>query len=198
MGILRWVEGELTDRFLGSASAPIMDPFTLAPPGTAAASRPPPVAARNCLRSTDLLPRELPMPDPQKCTSHAGQITTRGIIRLLSRRGSHKIVLLGTKCEEFVQRRIAHTPLTGIANHARFRVLSLRLLASKRVQSGDGNSGRGYAFRRHFSILNGVHEHFNRLTGVRRNKDSGREQSAAHPCLTCFRQPIAARKWQFE
>src|SRR5580658_5826030 len=101
MGILRFAEGEAVDCFLeaGAASEPprTMESLILTPPGTAAASRPPPVAARNCLRSTDLLARELRMPNPPKSPSHPGQITARGIIRLLSGRGSHKIVLVGAK-----------------------------------------------------------------------------------------------------
>jgi hypothetical protein len=36
------------------------------------------------------------MPNPQKWPSRPGQITTRGIIRLLRGRGSHKIVLAGS------------------------------------------------------------------------------------------------------
>ena len=35
--------------------------------------------------------------NPPKSPSHPGQITARGIIRLLSGRGSHKIVLVGMK-----------------------------------------------------------------------------------------------------
>src|SRR5208282_1234224 len=103
MGILRCAEGEAVDCLLdaGAASslARTMESLILTPPGTAAASRPPPVAARNCLRSTDLLGRVLLMPNPPKSPSHPGQITARGIIRLLSERGSHKIVLVGTKRE---------------------------------------------------------------------------------------------------
>src|SRR5580692_3028503 len=101
MGILRCDEGEAIDclREAGAASTPAreMESLILTPPGTAAASRPPPVAARNCLRSTDLLTRELRMPNPQKWQCPSGQITARGIIRLLSGGGSHKIVLVGTK-----------------------------------------------------------------------------------------------------
>src|ERR1700685_2518046 len=101
MGILRFDVGDAPDCLLeaGAASAPVreMESFLLTPPGTAAASRPPPVAARNCLRSTDLLTRELRMPNPQKWQFQSGQITARGIIRLLSGGGSHKIVLVGAK-----------------------------------------------------------------------------------------------------
>src|SRR5277367_2324313 len=99
MGILRFVDGEAADCFFeaGAASAPAwaIVSLILAPPGTAAASRPPPVAARNCLRSTDLLTRELRMPTPPKSPSRPGQITARGIIRFLRRGGSHKIVFVG-------------------------------------------------------------------------------------------------------
>src|SRR5271169_4176998 len=99
MGILRFPVGEAVDCCLdaGAASVPARAMVSLipAPPGTAAASRPPPVAARNCLRSTDLLTRELRMPTPQKYPSHPGRITARGIIRFLSGGGSHKIVFGG-------------------------------------------------------------------------------------------------------
>src|SRR5580704_6747300 len=96
MGILRFVAEEGVDCILDAGAASAMESFLFAPPGTAAANRPPPVVARNCLRSTDLLTRELRMPNPQKWPSRPGQITTRGIIRLLSGRGGHKIVLVGT------------------------------------------------------------------------------------------------------
>src|SRR5580704_10607476 len=99
MGILRCDEGEAVDGLTAAGAASVLarerEFFIWTPPGTAAASRPPPVAARNCLRSTDLLARELPISNPPKSPSHPGQITARGIIRLLSRRGSHKIVLVG-------------------------------------------------------------------------------------------------------
>src|SRR5271169_2033557 len=99
MGILRFPVGEAVDCCLdaGAASVPARAMVSLipTPPGTAAASKPPPVAARNCLRSTDLLARELRMPNPPKCPSHPGQITARGIIRFLGEGGSHKIVLVG-------------------------------------------------------------------------------------------------------
>src|SRR5580693_618178 len=74
----------------------------------------------------------------------------------------------------------------------------LGLFATQRIQSRDRNSRGGNAFRRHLSILNRVYEHFNRLAGVRRNEDSGREQSTAHPCLACFGQAIAARERQLQ
>src|SRR5580692_11622597 len=100
MGILRCDEGEAVDGLAPAGAASVLarerEFFILTPPGTAAANRPPPVAARNCLRSTDLLTRELRMPNPQKWPSRPAQITARGIIRLLRGRGSHKIVLVGT------------------------------------------------------------------------------------------------------
>jgi hypothetical protein len=43
------------------------------------------------------------MPTPQKCPSHPGQITARGIIRFLSGGGSHKIVLVGTNAEKALE-----------------------------------------------------------------------------------------------
>src|SRR5271163_524798 len=111
MGILRFGEAEGVDCCLdaeaASAPARIMESFILTPPGTAAASRPPPVAARNCLRSTDLLTRELRMPNPPKCPSYAGQIKARGIIRFLSEGESHKIVLAGSNAGESF-RRVRH------------------------------------------------------------------------------------------
>src|SRR5580693_3307342 len=96
MGMLRFVREEGVDCFRDAGAAPAMASFIWTPPGTAAANRPPPVAARNCLRSTDLLTRELRMPNPPKWPSRSGQTTTRGIIRLLRGRGSHKIVLVDT------------------------------------------------------------------------------------------------------
>ncbi len=36
------------------------------------------------------------MPIPQKCSSHSGQSTARGIIRFLRARGTHKIVFVVT------------------------------------------------------------------------------------------------------
>jgi hypothetical protein len=52
------------------------------------------------------------MPNPQKWQCHSSQITARGIIRLLSGGGSHKIVLVGTKqgkiAMEKVSRKGAH------------------------------------------------------------------------------------------
>src|SRR5580704_3968568 len=102
MGMLRFVREEGVDCFRDAGAAPAMASFIWTPPGTAAANRPPPVAARNCLRSTDLLTRELRMPNPPKWPCRTGQITARGIIRLLSCGGSHKIVLVGTKCGKFV------------------------------------------------------------------------------------------------
>src|SRR5580658_6687691 len=107
MGISRFAEEEAIvccfDAGAVSVPARAMVSLIPAPPGTAAANRPPPVAARNCLRSTDLLPCELRMPNPQKCPSHPAQITTRGIIRLLSGRGSHKIVLVDMNCGKFIE-----------------------------------------------------------------------------------------------
>src|SRR5271167_1441319 len=123
MGILRFGEAEAADCCLdavaGSAPARNMESFMLAPPGTAAASRPPPVVARNCLRSTDLLARELRMPTPQKYPSHPGRITARGIIRFLSGGGSHKIVFGGmnnrghVKCGSSLKRRANAPTPTG-------------------------------------------------------------------------------------
>src|SRR5580704_3356752 len=92
MGILRFVEEEAVDCFFDAGTAPEMESFILTPPGTAAASRPPPVAARNRLRSTDLPPRELSILNPLKVLFLRRSIAARGIIRLLSIRGSHKIV----------------------------------------------------------------------------------------------------------
>src|SRR6476661_3902706 len=66
MGILRCAAGGVADRFRDAVSVPEMEALTPAPPGTAAASSPPPVAARNCLRSTDLAAREPSMPAPPR------------------------------------------------------------------------------------------------------------------------------------
>src|SRR5579859_5965794 len=68
MGILRCAAGGVVDRLLDAPSAPEKDALTSAPPGTAAARRPPPVAARNCLRSTDLAAREPSMSGPPRYT----------------------------------------------------------------------------------------------------------------------------------
>src|ERR1700676_1315655 len=74
MGILRFVEEEAIDCFFDAEAAPAMESFIVTPPGTAAANRPPPVAARNCLRSTDLLTRELRTPNPQKWPSRPAKL----------------------------------------------------------------------------------------------------------------------------
>src|SRR5580692_4711093 len=111
MGILRCDEGEAVDGLAPAGAASVLarerEFFIWTPPGTAAASRPPPVAARNCLRSTDLLTRELRIPTPPKWPCRPGEITARGIIRLLSRGGSHKIVLVGTKRQESGRKKVS-------------------------------------------------------------------------------------------
>src|SRR5580693_5108708 len=136
MGILRCLTGEVADALREAASLPTMDSFLSTPPGTAAAKNPPPVVARNCLRSTDLLTRELRMPNPRNYPFNAGQIVTAALYA--SGRGSNKIVLAG--------RAVKNAP-TEMAYTSRQRDYKPRwqldqvlgLFAAQRVQCWNGN-----------------------------------------------------------
>src|SRR6266404_1402689 len=72
---------------------------------------------------------------------------------------------------------------------------SLRL---DRIESGNRRGYGKHALRRPFLLLNRSHKHLDGLTRIGRNKDGGRQQTAAHPRLPRFRQAVATGEWHFQ
>src|ERR1700730_3091826 len=60
-------------------------------------------------------------------------------------------------------------------------------LRFERIESGNRRGHGENALWRPLLVLNGLHEHLDGLTGIGRNKNRGRQQTAAHPCLPRLR-----------